>query len=287
MHTKVIHIGAGGIKDEVIEYYSAGVKQLIYIEPEPSIINKCLSTINELKKLKKIDGMEVIILPYAAWSEANQLITFYSNKYGQSSCKEPTPFTKAIAVDSNFLEIIVPTIEIKQLTQTEPYNLICIDVQGGEFEVLKTIKDGELKKLSKIVDVEIQTSHDQYIIDSSSYKNIENFFDSQGYLPLIHPSGITESYIFIECEFLGKNLKIIKQLLEESLRENNFDMPGFDHINEPFYRERFFNEKISDFNKMSSVNISCIKPFIIDSVRQPFIRKKLILKLLNNTNLLS
>ena len=104
--------------------------------------------------------------------------------------------------NSIFNEYEVETITLQEvyeqsLKDSEVIDYLCIDTQGHEKNIVCTTPQRFLANNFSIIDVELMTSKDQYKINSSNWKAVVFHLISSGFVPLINPSGITESYIFL------------------------------------------------------------------------------------------
>ncbi|ABB25061.1 hypothetical protein Syncc9902_0086 [Synechococcus sp. CC9902] len=216
---RVLHIGAGTIDDEIRDYQRCGVTDITYVECEEELINKCLVQFQLLRdECLNIEGR---VIPYACSEYSWEKKIFYTNGFGQSSCKKPTDLTKSWAKSKDFQIKEVYTINIAKLKSKDPYDFLSIDIQGGELDLLRGLKDFELKTLSQIVDIEIQTTNMQYDVTEKASKEIETILENQGFIPLIHGCGLTESFIFVHKSLLLNNYIKFRNIVKHAISENN------------------------------------------------------------------
>lgn len=197
----VIHIGAE--KGEIDYYEKIGCINLTYVEPDKICLCKLKNNASQYFKNKK--GLQNIkIIPKACSSSGGDKITFYANGNGQSSIEKPQQSMASIIGLSNsiFDEYEVETITLQEvyeqsLKDSGVIDYLCIDTQGHEKNIVCTTPQKFLADNFSIIDVELMTSEDQYKINSSNWKAVVFHLIGSGFVPLINPSGITESYIFL------------------------------------------------------------------------------------------
>ena len=224
----VLHIGAA--EGELEYYIGLGVNRLVYVEPDKDCLHKLTANVRE--KLSSFDNLTVAIVPMACSSESGKTINFYANGTGQSSIEEPQFYTKSIVGD-NFNQYNVHTVSLIDLKfeffGTQIVDYLCIDTQGHEKKVLCAANTEFLSQNFRIIDVELMTDISQYSVDTNSWREVVLHLLAAGFQPIIHPHGITESYIFINPLLMNNildHLHICSSRIRDELVLNYLDQAG-------------------------------------------------------------
>lgn len=219
----VLHIGAES--GEFDQYHLMGTKQLLYVEPDIG----CLDVLrkNQIKYYEAHGkAMNIDIIPMACSSATGQSVVFYANGSGQSSILKPGQRTIEMVGD-NFQKYSVQTISLTDLIQSDFFSgqlidYLCIDVQGHEELILTNCSINILKERISIIDVELMTDPSQYEIKAGSWKDTCTHLIRAGFEPLVHPLGMTESYLFVNFDNLLLNKSDLKHIIE-SARDDTMD----------------------------------------------------------------
>ncbi len=222
----VLHVGAA---DGEIEYYaSAGVTQLVYAEPD----RKCIAQLkkNIYNYLSNNPHMQITVVPKACSERSGELINFYSNGQGQSSIEKPENYTLEIA-GNQFTQYLVETISLQDLKHgsfgSNMIDYLCIDTQGHEKSIICGVPIDFLSNNFAIIDIELMTDPSQYHVAPSNWKEIVFHLLKAGFEPVIHPHGLTESYLFMNTRIgIQKFAPLINQIRNQ-LMARFFDAIGF------------------------------------------------------------
>jgi len=194
--SKVLHIGAAA--GEIDFYSSLGVCKLVYAEPD----KLCLHTLktNIGNTFRKGSSMEIIVVPKACSSVSGQFVPFYANGSGQSSLEKPESQTLEL-VGNSFDQYSVETISLVDLKTSnfgnEKVDYLCIDTQGHEKAIICSTRPEFLGSNFSVIDIELMTDPGQYAVDRGNWIAVVQHLLLAGFEPLVHPHGITESYIFV------------------------------------------------------------------------------------------
>ena len=218
----VIHIGAE--QGEIEFYEEIGCKYLTYVEPDKACLIKLKANASEHLQREQRSLQYLKIVPKACSSEGGgRKLNFYANGNGQSSLQEPGPETKAlIGKDkSNFQEYEVETITLKEvydvsLKDSNQIDYLCIDTQGHEESILCPTPSEFLSEMFSIIDVELMTDQAQYKVGPNSWIETTKHLINSGFVPLVHPHGIAESYIFLNSKH-GKWIENVAKPIAESV----------------------------------------------------------------------
>ena len=217
----VLHIGAES--GEIDFYHGLGTRNLVYIEPDHQCLEKLYSNIEKYQQKaveKKI--MNIKVIPKACSTFSGQSLPFYANGKGQSSFLNPSERTLEI-VGKDFNKYNVDTISLTDILHEfediEGFDYLCIDTQGHELEILKPIASKDLLDNFMIIDIEIMTDPMQYVIDPNNWRELVHLLVRYGYEPVIHPQGITESYLFFHPNYLSLNRTWLCQMIENVKNE--------------------------------------------------------------------
>ncbi|KZR79909.1 hypothetical protein PMIT1342_01854 [Prochlorococcus marinus str. MIT 1342] len=211
----VLHVGASS--GEIYYYANLGVSKLVYSEPDISCLDTLNKNISDYTSRNISQPMEILVIPKACSSQSDQSLNFYANGGGQSSLVQPGSRTIEFVGD-NFIEYHVSTISLFDLTLlTFKHSIIdylCIDTQGFEREILCSTPIDFLSHHFKVIDVELMTDTLQYSVSKDNWKHVTLHLLKAGFEPIIHPQGITESYLFFnsKCNFtyIKPHLKILR-----------------------------------------------------------------------------
>ena len=193
---KVLHIGAA--EGEVQFYSDLGVQKLVYAEPD----TECLSLLskNILKLIDAGSPMQTLVIPKACSSISGGELNFYANGKGQSSLERPESWTKSFTGDI-FKEYFVETISLPDLKAStfgdDFIDYMCIDTQGHERSIICSVDPQYLRANFRVIDVELMTDINQYAVSPESWKEVVLHLLRAGFEPIVHPHGITESYLFV------------------------------------------------------------------------------------------
>jgi FkbM family methyltransferase len=225
--TSVLHIGAA--EGEIEFYARLGVKKLVYVEPDKSCL-RALS-MNIKKSINQRSEMEISVIPKACSTRSGDKLKFYANGSGQSSLEKPEFRTKAIVGD-HFEEYIVETINLvdikKSAFASNAIDYCCIDVQGHEKAILCSADPEYLRSNFKVIDVELMTDIGQYAVHPNNWKEVVLHLLKSGFEPLIHPHGITESYIFVNSSLNSSYFISAISAIRDRLMKQFFDEHGMD-----------------------------------------------------------
>ena len=201
----VIHIGAE--RGEIEFYEDIGCKNLTYAEPDKACLTKLKENASRHFQQEKRSLQNLKIIPKACSSKGGRKLKFYANGNGQSSLQEPGPRTKAMIgkENANFEEYEVETTTLQDIydesfKDSNQIDYLCIDTQGHEKAIICSTPPTFLSELFSIIDVELMTDPGQYGVDPNDWKEVVSHLINSGFTPLIHPHGITESYIFLNSK---------------------------------------------------------------------------------------
>lgn len=217
----VIHIGAA---DGEIDFYEEiGCKNLTYVEPDKGCLNRLKENASKHfhKEPRSLKNLKII--PKACTSESGRRLNFFANSHGQSSLEKPGQRTKQMIGEekAQFQEYKVETTTLKEvyeesLRDSNQIDYLCIDTQGHEKSILCTAPSEFLSDVFSIIDVEIMSDIQQYDISPNDWKEVLMHLINSGFTPLIHPHGITESYIFVNSKH-SKWIENIARPIAESV----------------------------------------------------------------------
>jgi len=201
----VIHIGAE--QGEIEFYEEVGCKNLTYAEPDKACLKKLKENASKHFQQEQRSLQNLKIIPKACSSDGNRKLKFYANGNGQSSLQEPGPRTKVMIGEenSNFEEYEVETTTLKDIydesfKDSSQIDYLCIDTQGHEKTIICSTSPTFLSESFSIIDVELMTDPGQYGVGANDWKEVVRHLIISGFTPLIHPNGITESYIFLNSK---------------------------------------------------------------------------------------
>ena len=225
MMRSVIHIGAA---DGEIDFYEeVGCKNLIYVEPDKAslvILNENVS-----KHLGRDDkNLQAIkVIPKACSSQGGLKLKFY--EWSRSvSLQRPGNRTKEILIlgkaDPNFHEYEVETTTLMDIhhecfEKSSLIDYLCIDTQGHEKDIICTASCKFLHETFSIIDIELMTDTEQYDVHENNWKEVASHLINSGFIPLIHPNGFTESYIFLNSKHKKWIDNIAKPVAESIARK--------------------------------------------------------------------
>jgi len=219
--SNVLHVGAAS--GEIYYYDDLGVAKLVYAEPDIACLETLNNSISDYTSGNISQSMEIVVIPKACSSQSDQSLQFYANGGGQSSLIQPGARTIEIVGDK-FIEYQVLTISLLDLKQStfnhSVIDYLCIDTQGFEREILCSTPIDFLANHFKVIDVELMTDTLQYSVSKDNWKHVLLHLLKAGFEPIIHPQGITESYLFYnsKCDF--KYIKPHIKLLRDKFSRN-------------------------------------------------------------------
>jgi FkbM family methyltransferase len=226
----VLHIGAA---EGEIEFYSnLGVDKLVYAEPDKGCLQSLSMNIKE--SINKGNRMEISVVPKACSARSGEQLNFYANSSGQSSLEKPESRVIDLVGD-NFQQYVVETISLTDLKNStfgsRKIDYCCIDTQGHEKAILCAVNPQYLRSNFMVIDVELMTDVGQYSVSPNNWKEVVMHLIRSGFEPLIHPHGITESYIFINSSlnlsyFTSAISAIRDRLMKNLFAEHGLDVDG-------------------------------------------------------------
>lgn len=221
----VLHVGAA---DGEIEFYGKlGVNKLVYAEPDRSCLRALSANIKQ--SIDKGSQMQVSVIPKACSARSGEKLTFYANGSGQSSLEKPESRTIAMVGD-HFEEYIVETISLADLKKStfgdSKVDYLCIDTQGHERSIICGADPQYLQANFTVIDVELMTDTAQYFVPPNNWKEVVFHLLRSGFEPLIHPHGITESYVFINSSFDSSYITSLLSAIRDRLMKRYFDQNG-------------------------------------------------------------
>lgn len=223
----VLHIGAAN--GEIDFYEKLGVDKLVYCEPD----QKCLDILskNIRGSIDRHSPMHISVIPKACSATSGEKLNFYANGLGQSSLEKPQARTIAIVGD-HFEQYSVETISLVDLKQSafgnEIVNYLCIDTQGHENAIICGADPKYLQANFMAIDVELMTDISQYSVSPSNWKEVVLHLLRSGFEPLIHPHGITESYIFVNTSLSPSYFTSLSAAIRDGLMKKFFENNGLD-----------------------------------------------------------
>jgi FkbM family methyltransferase len=209
----VLHIGAA--TGELEFYHQLGVDRLVYAEPDRECLGQLYANINEYVRFNR-QSIRVDVIPRACSSKTGESIKFYANGSGQSSAHEPQLRTKAWVGD-NFISYDVETISLCDLAKVALndngiVDYLCLDTQGHEHTILCSVDAQYLGATFGIIDVELMADTEQYLVPSLNWKEVVFHLLKAGFEPIVHPHGITESYLFINPRLARISMKYVSAI---------------------------------------------------------------------------
>jgi len=226
----VLHIGAA---EGEIEFYSKlGVDKLVYAEPDKGCLKSLSMNIKE--SIDKGTRMEVSVVPKACSARNGEKLNFYANSSGQSSLEKPESRTIDMVGD-HFQQYAVETISLTELKNSsfgrKKIDYCCIDTQGHEKAILCAADPQYLRSNFMVIDVELMTDVGQYSVSPNNWKEVVMHLIRSGFEPLIHPHGITESYVFVNSSlnlscFTSAISDIRDRLMKDFFAKHGLDIDG-------------------------------------------------------------
>jgi len=221
----VLHIGAA---DGEIEFYDKlGVDKLVYAEPDRNCLHAL--SINIRQSIDKGSQMQISVIPKACSARSGERLTFYANGSGQSSLEKPESRTISMVGD-HFKQYLVETISLTDLKQStfgdSKVDYLCIDTQGHEKPIICGADPQYLQSNFTVIDVELMTDTAQYSVSPNNWKEVVLHLLRSGFEPLIHPHGITESYVFINSSFNQFYITSALSAIRDRLMKRYFDQNG-------------------------------------------------------------
>ncbi len=201
----VIHIGADS--GEIEFYEDIDCKNLTYVEPDKGSLIKLKENASRHFKIESRSLQKLKIIPKACSSESGRILKFYANSNGQSSLEKPGQRTKDMIGEekAQFQEYEVETTTLQEIHKesvkdSNHIDYLCIDTQGHEKSIICPTPPKFLSDTFSIIDIELMTDTGQYGINPNNWKEVVSHLIGSGFTPLIHPHGITESYVFLNSK---------------------------------------------------------------------------------------
>ena len=221
----VLHVGAA--EGEIEFYERLGVDKLVYAEPDRTCLRALGKNIRQ--SIDKGSQMQISVIPKACSASSGEKLTFYANGSGQSSLEKPESRTIAIVGD-HFEQYIVQTISLADLKQStlgdSKVDYLCIDTQGHEKAIICGADPQYLQANFMVIDVELMTDTTQYSVSPNNWKEVVLHLLRSGFEPLIHPHGITESYVFINSSLNSSYITSVMSAIRDRLMKKLFDQNG-------------------------------------------------------------
>lgn len=221
----VLHVGAAA--GEIEFYGRLGVDKLVYAEPDRTCLLALSKNISQL--VESGSQMQVSVIPKACSAKSGEQLSFYANGMGQSSIEKPESRTLAM-VGNCFEQYIVETISLKDLKHSTfgdaIVDYLCIDTQGHEKTIICGAEPQYLQANFNVIDVELMTDTTQYSVSPNNWKEVVLHLLKSGFEPLIHPHGITESYVFINSSFNPCYITSSISSARDRLMKSYFDQNG-------------------------------------------------------------
>ena len=221
----VLHIGAS---DGELDFYSkSGVQKLVYAEPDKVSLQSLL--INIKKFNNQGQQLDVSVIPKACSARSGENLLFYANGSGQSSLEKPQSRVFNWVGD-HFEQYLVETISLSDLKDYafggETVDYLCIDTQGHEKAILCGVDPQYLRSNFKVIDVELMSDVSQYSVSQNAWKEVVTHLIRSGFQPIIHPHGITESYIFVNSLLDSRYFTSCITAIRDRLMKNFFAQHG-------------------------------------------------------------
>jgi len=183
----VVHVG-GHLAQEVEFYRSLGVEHIIWIEADPSTIDKLQSNIEKYETAATRKMEHSVINATISSSDGEEVMfNVFNNKGGSSSIKKPTALMKEkwpnlsvigdpLKMITSRLDTVLAAIDLSAYKMKN--NLLVIDIQGNEGPALQGIGaygDG----LFNMIQTEI--SKKALYEDSTMFDEIDDWMSEHGY----------------------------------------------------------------------------------------------------------
>jgi FkbM family methyltransferase len=225
---KVLHVGAAN--GEIDFYSELGVAKLVYAEPDKMCLDALSKNVNMY--FGRGGSMEIVVVPKACSARSGDWLNFYANGSGQSSLEKPQSRTIDMVGD-RFKQYEVETISLVDLKElafgSGVIDYFCVDTQGHEKAILCNVAPSYLRSNFMVIDVELMTDLGQYSVSPNDWKTVVAHLLESGFEPLIHPHGITESYIFINSSlnpgyFVSAISSIRDRLMKQLLAQSGIEV---------------------------------------------------------------
>ena len=164
----VIHIGAHKF-EELEDYVRIGTKDVLWVDPINTFLPGALPQGHQFEQFFVTEN-----------HQSHSTLNIYEATGFSSSKQLINPGSIVLGTPSEFVKSEVPNISGRELVKllgtrkTEGISL-CIDVQGSEFEVLKSF---DLGAISEII---VETSKSPLYSDSKSTRQIIELLDKHGF----------------------------------------------------------------------------------------------------------
>jgi len=170
----VIHIGANN-GQEISDYVSDNVKNLLFVEPIPTVYEKLLENINLYS-----DKIDVISYNIALGNDIKDVDFTISSNNGMSSSILKPNLHLSLHPEVVFTNTItVPMDKLDNLKfDRSNYNFINIDVQGFELEVFK----GAFETLSGIDYIYTEVNNDYVYFNNTLVNELDEYLQKFGFL---------------------------------------------------------------------------------------------------------
>ena len=99
---------------------------------------------------------------------------------------------------------------------------LCVDTQGHEKPIICNTDPDFLKSNFGVIDVELMTDIGQYSVHPDNWKHVVQHLLLSGFEPLIHPHGLTESYLFINSTLKPQSFSPIINLIRDKHMKSFF-----------------------------------------------------------------
>lgn len=177
---RVLHVGAHEA-EELDMYVRSGWTEVVWIEAIPEKYDIVKSKISIYK--------DMMAFNYAAWSKSNLIFNFNQTNNGQSSSiyqlKKHSEVYPGITVDK---VIPVKTISIDDLMKKINWqpDLICLDIQGAEYDALC----GATQTLNKTKYIYTEVSYEELYADAVLEPQLTKFLNTIGFEKTIEVKAI-------------------------------------------------------------------------------------------------
>jgi len=169
--TGVLHVGAHH-GQEVTEYISKGIKNMVFFEPLPETV-----AILEEKLSTYAKDNNIIIFPYAAGNEDTTIEMYVSDHTMCSSILKPKVVLTQYPAIKFPEKTNVEMIKIDNAEIDFEFNLMNIDVQGYELEVLK----GAAETLKNIDYIYTEINREEVYENAPHVDELDAFLSPYGF----------------------------------------------------------------------------------------------------------
>ena len=170
----VIHIGAND-GQEISDYVSDNIRNLLFVEPLPHVYQNLLNNINPY-----LDKIDVLSYNIALGNDTKNIDFFVSSNNGMSSSVLKPNIHLHIHPDVIFTDTInVPMDKLDNLNfDRTKYNFINIDVQGFELEVFK----GASNTLADIDYIYTEVNSDYVYSDNALIQELDEYLQKHKFI---------------------------------------------------------------------------------------------------------